>query len=109
MKFFISTNLHHYLRNLTTAQINLKSAFRILHSSSHELILIAPYTAVILVVIFTYKNHRFSHVLEVYSEEIRQGLQCLALHQVLSIVILDVHYVALRKEDVIVLLIDGHT
>lgn len=47
VKFFISTKLHHYLRNLTTAK-------SILHSSSYELELIDPYTTVILVVIFTY-------------------------------------------------------
>ena len=68
--------------------------------SLNKLILVNPHTAVILVVVFPDHNHRFIHVLKVNSEEVRQGLQCLSLHQVIGIVILDVHYVVLWKEDV---------
>ena len=71
--------------------------------------MIHPNTTIILVVVFPNQYHRFCHVLEVDSEEVRQGLQGFTLHQVVGIVILNVHYVVLWKEDVIVLLVDCHT
>ena len=92
VKFFISTKVHHYLKNLTTAQINLtehpvrstqkgvlqesilQNAFPVLQSSVYKFELMNIYLVIIipiLVIVFLYKNQSFINVSEVNSEFIR--------------------------------------
>ena len=93
VKFFISTKIHHYLKNLTTAQINLtehpvrstqkgvlhiiilQNAFPVLQSSADQLKLMDVYLVIViilLVIMFLDKNQGFIDVSEIDSKFIRQ-------------------------------------